>query len=57
MPGKHIAYKSDQFLMLDNTRVIYGHIGKRCLTLCGGVKTIKPEDSTTLRQYICRLLA
>lgn len=56
-----IALKPGQLLILDNTRVIHGRIGKRrakeLFNFMWGVEKIASEDITALRQYICRRLA
>lgn len=55
-----IALKPGQLLILDNTRVIHGRIGKRrtkeLFNFMWGVEAIRPEDIAALRQYICRIL-
>jgi hypothetical protein len=56
-----VALKPGQLLILDNTRVIHGRIGKRrtkeLFNFMWGVEKIEPKDITALRQYICRILA
>lgn len=56
-----IALKPGQILILDNTRVIHGRIGKRrTKELCNfmwGIEKISPRDISYLRQYICQLLS
>jgi hypothetical protein len=55
-----IALKPGQLLILDNTRVIHGRIGKRrtkeLFNFMWGIEGIISEDITALRQYICRIL-
>jgi hypothetical protein len=56
-----IALKPGQLLILDNTRVVHGRIGKRrtkeLFNFMWGIQAVTPEDITALRQYICRLTA
>jgi hypothetical protein len=55
-----IELKPGQLLILDNTRVVHGRIGKRrtkeLFNFMWGVEAILPDDITALRQYICRIL-
>ncbi len=55
-----VALKPGQLLILDNTRVVHGRIGKRrtkeLSNFMWGIEKIKPGDTTELRQYICRLV-
>lgn len=55
-----IALKPGQLLILDNTRVVHGRIGKRrtkeLFNFMWGIEKIKLEDITELRQHICRAL-
>lgn len=56
----HIALKPGQLLILDNTRVIHGRIGKRrakeLSNFMWGIEKITPKDIAALRHYICRIL-
>lgn len=56
---QRVALEPGQLLILDNTRVIHGRIGKRrTKELCNymwGIETITPEDITELRRFICTL--
>ncbi|HSW80549.1 MAG TPA: hypothetical protein VLG47_07270 [Candidatus Saccharimonadales bacterium] len=55
-----IALEPGQLLLLDNTRVIHGRIGKRrtkeLFNFMFGIETITPADITELRKYICELV-
>lgn len=57
---QQIALKPGQLLILDNTRIVHGRIGKRrtkeLFNFMWGVETITPDDIAALRQYICRIL-
>lgn len=56
-----IALKPGQLLILDNTRVIHGRIGKRrtkeLFNFMWGIEAITAEDITELRRYVCKLVA
>jgi hypothetical protein len=56
-----ISLQPGQLLLLDNTRVIHGRIGKRrskeLFNFMWGVQAITLADITALRQAICQLVA
>ncbi len=55
-----IELKPGQLLILDNTRVVHGRIGKRrtkeLFNFMWGVEAPTADDITALRQYICRFV-
>lgn len=57
---RQIALKPGQLLILDNTRVIHGRIGKRrtkeLFNFMWGIEKITNNDTQEFRRYICKLV-